>query len=404
MGSRMGFHTSIFREFLINSTELVIAMEESRKSLRAFYFLSVFTVLVNSNLYDPHVYPRRGPFFEGWYIRITDEANSRSVAVLFGLVLPGSTSNGKPAMISFLKTEKDGFLQQYNAFPPADSIDVTVRNGQPVTEDPNIGSPDADFTWGSNEYGFIHVSNEKTVFNFTVGNVNFRATIGSPVPWAEKGYGPQSWLTYLPLPLNWYVYSLRSPVISYVMTESNGDEVREYRGKGVAHMEKNWGKSFPRAWFWIEGVREKDGVGFAGSGGPVDFGPIPVRGHLIGYRNPVKDIELDFRPDNSVMNLDRDGCAGNLNITVWSPLHKLQISIAGPLPTFSDCLYGPEANGFTRACVESFNSIATITAYSRRLLGYTKIDEQVIPQSALEFGGFYVCNSRCSVNDGTEVK
>ena len=54
-------------------------------------------------------------------------------------------------------------------------------------------------------------------------------------------------------------------------------------------MEKNWGVSFPKAWIWSQAHDEKSGATVMASGGPLP-GPIPIEGHLIGYKNPAKGI------------------------------------------------------------------------------------------------------------------
>ena len=45
-------------------------------------------VIIFASQYDPHLYPARGPFFEGWYARMTDLDHTMSFGVLFGEVLP----------------------------------------------------------------------------------------------------------------------------------------------------------------------------------------------------------------------------------------------------------------------------------------------------------------------------
>jgi len=60
-------------------------------------------------------------------------------------------------------------------------------------------------------------------------------------------------------------------------------------------MEKNWGVSFPKAWIWSQAHDEDSGASILASGGPLP-GPIPIEAHLIGYKNPEKDIFISFGP------------------------------------------------------------------------------------------------------------
>jgi len=43
--------------------------------------------IIQANLYNPHVYPMVGPFFEGWYCRLTSKDSNKSYGFLFGKVL-----------------------------------------------------------------------------------------------------------------------------------------------------------------------------------------------------------------------------------------------------------------------------------------------------------------------------
>ncbi|XP_064637348.1 uncharacterized protein LOC135493736 [Lineus longissimus] len=372
-------------------------------SLLSTLLLSAFMLGITASLYDPHLYPKKGPFFEGWYIRITDYEKDESLGVLFGKVLPRDpTTSDPPTLVTFLKTDGQKPLKSYDRFLAADDVDVFVgpQNGK-VISDPLVKSP-AYFSWQAKNCGLLNVTPSGAWFNFTIGTITFNGRIEKPVQWDPEGKGPEGWLHHLPLPLAWFVYSLGSDVMFSWHDSRTGEY---YNGKGLAHMEKNWGKSFPTAWFWAEGVRHSDRVSFAMSGGPVGFGPLSVTGHLIGYRNPLKGISLDYRPDNSLMSMDRDACNGALNITFRSVMHKLSVFMKAPVGTFSGCLYGPQANGFQKACSESFKTRAEIVAYERPLIGsYKEMDRQVIEGAALEFGGDFLCKELCDPSyDGSEV-
>ncbi len=70
--------------------------------------LATLDTIAFANNYDPHVYPKKGPFFEGWYARITDGEQSRSLGVLFGRVLPSANSletDLSSTYLSFLRSK-----------------------------------------------------------------------------------------------------------------------------------------------------------------------------------------------------------------------------------------------------------------------------------------------------------
>ena len=83
------------------------------------------------NQYDPHVFPDRGPFFEGWYARMTDVDNQRSFGVLFGEVLPGEMERGKETTpttyIGLIRSDGRRPMVAAEGFPKSSDIRVTVR-------------------------------------------------------------------------------------------------------------------------------------------------------------------------------------------------------------------------------------------------------------------------------------
>ena len=363
----------------------------------------ILCLCVTGSLYDPHLFPDSGPFFEGWYLRITNYDTDDSVGLLFGQVLPSSSANvtGPLVLASILYracTQDACTLTSSNAYFTSKQLNITVK-GQPVTQNPDTESP-ANFEWIVNngmEGGTFTQTNDKTNFNFRIGDWTFRGAAGHHVPWNKDGSGPEGWLGNLPLPLHWFVYSVRSPLTFFEL--QNVDTGKIIRGtNGAVHLEKNWGKSFPKKWIWSEGVsRDKSNICFAISGGLVDLSIISVDAYLIGYRNPSAGIDLSFRPDNSIVTTTIDGCKGNVSVKVNALSHVVEFQLFASPKTFSSCLFGPELNGFQRACVESYDAIATITISQRSFFGsaYKVMDKREIPNVALEFGGNSVCNFKC---------
>ena len=106
------------------------------RTMSLIHLICINLILVipcNCNQYDPHVYPESGPFFEGWYARMTDLENQRSFGVLFGEVLPGSESrrNSTPTTyIGLIRSNGNRPMVAAEAFPNPNEIKVTVRKGK----------------------------------------------------------------------------------------------------------------------------------------------------------------------------------------------------------------------------------------------------------------------------------
>lgn len=352
-----------------------------------------------SNQFDPHVYPDVGPFFEGWYMRLIDFSTNNSYGLLFGHVLSiQSTNSSSPKVLASLLhrnhcIENNNTCKLYssNVVCRSKDLNVTVRDA-PVIKNPDDKSP-PHFTWQT-PFGLFTQTNNITTFHFDFGKYIFRGRIGQPVPWGPDGEGPEGWIDKLPfVPLHWFVFSLRSPVIQYeLLNVQTGQLVGGTNG--VVHMEKNWGNSFPKGWIWSQGV-SRHNISFALSGGLVSLGEITTTQYLMGYRNLAKNLNLNYRPGNAMFSATHNGCGGLFEIKVYGLLHEIHLSASADLSTFSDCLYGPEITGFRQACIESYDAIINITVFKREFLSLKKIDTQIIKFSALEFGGKYTCNGQC---------
>ncbi|KAL9950658.1 hypothetical protein ACROYT_G043187 [Oculina patagonica] len=351
--------------------------------------------LVNCNQYDPHLFPSEGPFMEGWYSRIIDFESNHSFGILFGQVLmrkQGPHFKYYPLnMLSFIHSKGDGSsMESFTVYPSSENIEVTVQ-GKPVTRNPDFKSP-ANFEWKAKPYGYFRVTENETKFNFTnVGGVTFIGVLGPPRPWGPGGEGPEGWIDHVPfLPLHWFVYSLGSEINYNWVNDDSGELLRGKRG--LAHQEKNWGKSFPPAWIWAEGVDGPSGSSFAVSLGVLGLETFDIPAHLIGYRSSA--ATLNFKPTNSVLSKHLDGCGGKMNATVTGLEHKLEFEIQAAPSTLQTCLLGPTLDGFAPVCVESYTATATFHVYKLTLSGYELVEKRTFNMAALEFGGLYLCQEK----------
>ncbi|XP_076453412.1 uncharacterized protein LOC143288636 isoform X2 [Babylonia areolata] len=399
-------------------------MHHGKKTVTLLWLLGVCLLPpeCHGNQYDPHLFPATGPFCEGWYMRLVDSTQRVSIGFLFGQVLPASCSlvpmssqggprNGKcssfqhhteqgregerPLVVTGVLVQDSNSSHPLRAFQtavPLHDYSVTVRGG-PVVHNPDDRSP-PDFAARFGENGSVVVRGDNTTVDVRVGPVSLWLQAVDPVPWGPGGEGPEGWLEHLPLPIHWFVYSLRSTVTAYKMTDTVSG--RTVSGHGARlHMEKNWGQSFPPGWVWSQGVTDAN-VTWAVSGGIVDFDVLNVTAFLAGYRNPARNISFNFTPANSLVTFTHDGCQGVVNMTLTALNYRLVVKTMAPLATFSQCLLGPEKDGFRPVCVESYNAVVYLKAYRRHGFHFVLVDQVNIHQAALEFGGLYVCKHKCS--------
>jgi len=380
--------------------------------------LALYILPVSATLQDPHPFPSQGPWFEGWYTRLVDTTNGHSFAIINALMLDQSQNNNGYLAIMHATNNTSKPMEVFESFPQFPNI--TDCQSNPVSKDPDLFSPPC-FKWVAggckNSYkgsptdceGYIFSSQASTVFEFTnyatqsdgtVNGVSLKFSMGEITPWDDSGLGPMGIAETMPnLGLYWYVYSLGTKTQYEYTTfnvSQNGETIikEKLSGSGLAHQEKNWGGTFPRAWIWAQGVSEDGNVHFALAGGPKTLPVVHVEPvlWLVGYRSPqVGSWDLNPQHVNQTFTPSIDACNGHFVLTVAGFLRKIVINIQAQPSTFNDCLYGPSAKGFSPMCLESFVAKATITAYERSGLSWDLIETQTLSLSSLEFGGEYTC-------------
>ncbi len=164
-------------------------------------------------------------YFEGWYFKVVNEDESKAFAFIPGIAMD---NNGlKQAFIQVLDGKKR--TAEYHKF---DAFDFKPQSGK--------------FE--------INIAN-----NFFSGNsiqldlptVNGKLNFSNPVPWTNKWYSPGIMGPYTFVPFMECYHGILS-MDHVVNGELNilGETIDFSNGKG--YMEKDWGHSFPSAYFWMQ--------------------------------------------------------------------------------------------------------------------------------------------------------
>ena len=218
--------------------------------------------------------------------------------------------------------------------------------------------------------------------------------------------------------------------------------------KGLVHLEKNWGKRFPLAWLWVQGVAETSSSSSPSSSSSsssissssplafvLSYGQVKdnLYTHFAHFRDEEKGLAWDFRPDNSYLEEEEvDGCAGTARFVLRgresgrkkeeeeSPsvvsihaqqeqqkeeeeegegpsthpptlfLRKLVLELRRP-PHTAACLLGPTGEGFERLCEESFFAEGWVEVW----VGGEVVREWKMERVAFELGGSLMCGGKC---------
>jgi len=344
--------------------------------------------------HNPHVPPGRGPWFEGWYVRVTDVGGDRSLAIICATHLPAGQAydpNAElPGYLNVLTSEGNGApTVSYVAFPQRTYRTV---KGAPVSEGSDRSAP-ADFEWRAEGYGTV---TEDSVDVRIPGVVDVKIGTRNRLPWNPRipELGPEGYLVYAPLPLHWHVHSLGSDA-DYEYTVHSGATPRTVAGSGYAHLEKNWQQEFPEAWVWAQGVAPDNEAQFVFSTANVtlsagsSFSP-----WIVGYRSPRLSWDLRFWNPDSTVRTTIDAGTGLFVMIAQDRFRKLRLIAYAPPGTYgSEAI--PTVDGFVadRGDV-SFSAYALVSAYVRvpRKNGAEltwPIEHRVFRNAALEFGNDY---------------
>jgi hypothetical protein len=348
---------------------------------------------------DPHLPDSPGPWFEGWYTRVTDVGGTRSLAVITASHLPKGVTYTPgmdlPGYVNVLISEGDGASTlSFTAFPEQT---MTLVNGQPVSKNPVAGAP-TYFEWittGPQAFGTV---TEDSVDISIPDVVDVRIQTTNRIPWdvSDPLAGPEAFLTSVPLPLHWYIQSLGSDA-EYEYTLYGEGVPETFSGTGYAHLEKNWQKEFPIGWVWMQGIGEGNESQFVASVAKVDLGNDNIIDPwIVGYRSPGLTWNFQFFIPGSVATTVMDPCAGTFYMKLRDPFRTLIFDASAPPDSFGDVSIPTEDGFVPQKGGESFSATVEVSASWHIPLGDLAevefpIEQRVFYNTALEYGNEFEC-------------
>lgn len=180
-----------------------------------------------------HGFGRNRDFFEGWYFKFADAPQNQVWAVIPGVFLASS---------KFPEQESHAFVQTLNG-----------RTGEShyhryPAEDFHASPEAFDVRVGPNHFRIdaLHLEIERPEQSL-VGELAFGAAAPWPVSLASPGI--MGWYAYVPF------MECYHGVLSFDHTVEGklkiGGQRIDFSG-GRGYIEKDWGKSFPRGWVWMQ--------------------------------------------------------------------------------------------------------------------------------------------------------
>ena len=177
-----------------------------------------------------HGHGRRPPFFEGWYFKLVDATEQHRLAIIPGISLAPDSAKTHAFVQLLDGSSGRSAYREYEAKDfacPSQTLDLSIRSnrftGQGITVD--VDTP-----------------------GFGVrGSVNFGPLTPWPVTLTSPGI--MGWYGWMPFMECYHgVLSMDHSLAGRLAVD--GREVDFTGGRG--YIEKDWGRSFPSAWIWMQ--------------------------------------------------------------------------------------------------------------------------------------------------------
>ena len=173
--------------------------------------------------------PKKGPYFEGWYYKNVDKPGKHSFIVIPGVFIEKDIKKSY-AFIQIFRKDKTPHFIQY----PIEEFSITYY---PFSV--NISG---------NHFTLDSLSLTITTDTLTI-NGNLRFHNCTPWPITLLSPGAMGWYAFVPtMECNHAVLSMDHTISG---TISYNGELMDFTG-GRGYMEKDWGKSFPKAYIWFQ--------------------------------------------------------------------------------------------------------------------------------------------------------
>lgn len=208
-----------------------------------------------------HGHQARPPFFEGWYFKLIDASEQRRYAFIPGIFL-GKARETSHAFVQVL----DGMTGQatYHQYP-AEAFQAAEGA--------------FDVRVGPNRFTLERVSLQTESPECTVtGEVSFTGLTPWPVTLASPGI--MGWYAWVPRMECYHgVLSLDHEIHGTLIVD--GQPIDFTGGRG--YIEKDWGRSFPAAWIWLQTNHfERPGTSLTASVAVIPWLGSTFRGFIVG--------------------------------------------------------------------------------------------------------------------------
>jgi tocopherol cyclase len=293
------------------------------------------------NIWRPEVYHGKGEkatYFEGWFYKLVDSSQKNSLAVI-----PGIFINKK-------EQQSHAFIQILNG-----TTHRSYYQTYPLSE---FHSAPSSFTItvGPNSFSRAHLElNIRSELQLT-GRLNFKELKNWPVRWLSPG--AMGWYAFVPFMECYHgILSLDHHIDGELHLNEQSISFEDGRG----YIEKDWGKSFPQAYIWMQCNHfDQAGISLTLSIAKIPWLKGSFRGFIIGFL--YHDRLYRFTTYNGAVLKQVRTEQETVHLEVVHQRHRLQIKASY---TEAGVLHGPYDNKMMGRVAESLSSMITVAFYEK---------------------------------------
>ena len=315
------------------------------------------------------------PHFEGWYFRAFDPTTRKSFALIAAYWV-GKNHEGHGFLE--LVQHPEGLVHKQTLI----AINVEGIQAGRGKFDLQLG----DLKLSANSIiGTIWTdSGERVDINLKITDC---AQWGAPDD--DNNRWTMGWSTEAPgIPIKWHVHHLKAEASGVIRTPNHEWEF----SKLPFHQEKNWGRSFPTSWIWLQSnhFEGRPDVAFAAAGGPIFPLYFSPQGYMAGLR--WRDQFFTWRTHDThyfpevEFWIDHEQRLAKWRFVGENYRHRIEANVEAPLHELM-MIDVPSDDGLRVGAVEHLAASMVITLYERNGFSWKWLDTMVSSAAAVEGGG-----------------
>ena len=315
------------------------------------------------------------PHFEGWYYRAFDP-ESRQSWVLIAAYWVEDNYEGNGFLELIQHPEGTVYKQEFS------SVNIEEIQASQGEFDLRLG----DVQLGANKIDGVMWTDDGQRLEIDL-EITDCAQWGAPDD--DNNRWTMGWSTEAPgIPIRWHVHHLKANMSGTIRTPEHEWTLSEI----PLHQEKNWGRSFPSSWMWLQSnhFEGRPDVAFAAAGGPIFPWRFTPHGYMAGLRwrdqfftwrthdthtFPEAEFWIDHERRLAIWRLVGENYRHRIEVSVEVPLHELIL------------IDIPSDNGLHVGAVEHLAATTFVTLYRRHGFSWKWMDTMVSSAAAVEVGG-----------------